>query len=122
VQWVEIGYDDLQTKISSAASSNTYYADATDVDWSKVGGVRQDRLVPADEPVVQSRVAQSDVPQLGTFEVNGKLIGMPFDASFIVTTVNTKDFTAAGAAVAHHHRRPDRSAEEAAGARHEHAA
>jgi multiple sugar transport system substrate-binding protein len=99
VQWVEIGYDDLQTKISSAASSNTYYADATDVDWSKVGEyAKTGWFLPMNQWFSPASL-KSDVPQLGTFEVNGKLIGMPFDASFIVTTVNTKDFTAAGAAV-----------------------
>jgi multiple sugar transport system substrate-binding protein len=99
VQWVEIGYDDLQTKISSAASSNTYYADATDVDWSKVGEYAKTGWFLPMNQWFNPASLKSDVPQLGTFEVNGKLIGMPFDASFIVTTVNTKDFTAAGAAV-----------------------
>ena len=99
VQWVEIGYDDLQTKISSAASSNTYYADATDVDWSKVGEYAKTGWFLPMNQWFNPASLQSDVPQLGTFEVNGKLIGMPFDASFMVTTVNTKDFQAAGAAV-----------------------
>jgi multiple sugar transport system substrate-binding protein len=99
VQWVEIGYDDLQTKISSAASSNTYYADATDVDWSKVGEYAKTGWFLPMNTWFSPAALKSDVPQLGTFEVNGKLIGMPFDASFMVTTVNTKDLAAAGAAV-----------------------
>ena len=37
VNWVNIGWDDLQTKIAAAMSANTYFADAADVDWSKVG-------------------------------------------------------------------------------------
>ena len=37
VNWVNIGWDDLQTKIAAAASAHTYFADAADVDWSKVG-------------------------------------------------------------------------------------
>jgi len=36
-QLVERGWDDLQTKIAAAAAANTYFADVTDVDWSKVG-------------------------------------------------------------------------------------
>jgi multiple sugar transport system substrate-binding protein len=99
VQWVEIGYDDLQTKISSAASSNTYYADATDVDWSKVGEYAKTGWFLPMNQWFDPASLKSDVPQLGTFEVNGKLIGMPFDASFMVTTVNIKDLKAAGAAV-----------------------
>ena len=99
VQWVEIGYDDLQTKISTAASSNTYYADATDVDWSKVGEYAKTGWFLPMNTWFNPSALKADVPQIGTFEVNGKLIGMPFDASFMVTTVNTKDFAASGAAV-----------------------
>jgi multiple sugar transport system substrate-binding protein len=99
VQWVEIGYDDLQTKISSAASSNTYYADATDVDWSHVGEYAKTGWFLPMNTWFNPAALKSDVPQIGTFETGGKLIGMPFDASFMVTTVNTKDFAAAGAAV-----------------------
>ena len=39
---------------------------------------------------------QSDMPQLKTFVSNGQLIGLPFDSSFLVTTVNQKDFAKAG--------------------------
>jgi len=99
VNWVEVGYDDLQTKISSAASSNTYFADATDVDWSRVGEFAKTGWFQPMNQWFNPASLKSDVPQIGTFEVNGKLIGMPFDASFMVTTVNTKDLTAAGAAV-----------------------
>ena len=37
VKWVNIDWDSLQTKISAAATAKTYFADATDVDWSRVG-------------------------------------------------------------------------------------
>src|SRR5437764_1311735 len=37
VKWVNIDWDSLQTKISAAATAHTYFADATDVDWSRVG-------------------------------------------------------------------------------------
>ena len=36
------------------------------------------------------------MPQLNTFVSNNELMGMPFDSSFLVTTVNTKDFAKAG--------------------------
>ena len=35
VKWVNIDWDSLQTKISAAATAKTYFADATDVDWSQ---------------------------------------------------------------------------------------
>ena len=37
VKWSNIDWDSLQTKITAAATANTYFADATDVDWSRVG-------------------------------------------------------------------------------------
>jgi len=37
VNWSYLQWDDLQTKIAAAAEADTYFADVTDVDWSKVG-------------------------------------------------------------------------------------
>ncbi len=37
VNWNYLQWDDLQTKIASAAEANSYFADVADVDWSKVG-------------------------------------------------------------------------------------
>jgi multiple sugar transport system substrate-binding protein len=99
VNWVEIGWDDLQTKIAAAASSNTYYADATDVDWSRVGEYAKTGWFYPLNKWFSPAALKSDVPQIGTFMVNGRLIGMPFDASFMVTTVNTADFRKAGVPV-----------------------
>ena len=96
VNWVEIGWDDLQTKIAAAASSSTYYADATDVDWSRVGEYAKTGWFYPMNKWVSPASLKADVPQLDTFMVNGKLIGMPFDASFMVTTANTRDFKKAG--------------------------
>ncbi len=96
VNWVEIGWDDLQTKIAAAATSNVYFADATDVDWSKVGEyAKTGWFYPLNQWFNPAQL-KPDVPQVDTFEVDGRLIGMPFDASFMVTTVNTKDFRNAG--------------------------
>jgi multiple sugar transport system substrate-binding protein len=39
---------------------------------------------------------KADMPQLNTFVSNKELMGVPFDSSFLVTTVNTKDFAKAG--------------------------
>src|SRR5690348_9805346 len=35
VKWASSDWDSLQTKISAAASANTYFADVTNVDWSR---------------------------------------------------------------------------------------
>ena len=37
VKWTNIDWDSLQTKIAAAATAKTYFADATNVDWSRVG-------------------------------------------------------------------------------------
>jgi multiple sugar transport system substrate-binding protein len=100
VNWVEIGWDDLQTKIAAAASSNSYFADATDVDWSKVGEYAKTGWFLPMGKWFNASSLKADMPQLGTFMTHGELVGMPFDASFIVTTVNSKDFKKAGVSTA----------------------
>src|SRR5579863_2602641 len=94
VNWVNIGWDDLQTKIAAAMSANTYFADAADVDWSKVGEYEKTGWF---EPLNKwfSPASLTDMPQLNTFVSGGKLMGMPFDSSFLVTTVNKNDFAKA---------------------------
>jgi multiple sugar transport system substrate-binding protein len=96
VNWVNIGWDNLQTKIAAAASANTYFADAADVDWSKVGEYQKTGWFYPLNQYFSPAGLQSDMPQLKTFVSNGQLIGLPFDSSFLVTTVNQKDFGKAG--------------------------
>src|SRR5580700_8471904 len=84
VTWVNIGWDDLQTKIAAAASANTYFADAADVDWSKVGEYqRTGWFYPLNKYFSVSGL-QADLPQLNTFVSNNQLMGVPFDSSFLV--------------------------------------
>jgi multiple sugar transport system substrate-binding protein len=96
VNWVNIGWDDLQTKIAAAASANSYFADATDVDWSKVGEYQKTGWFYPLNKYFSVSGLQADLPQLNTFVSNNQLMGVPFDSSFLVTTVNTKDFAQAG--------------------------
>jgi len=96
VNWVNIGWDDLQTKIAAAMSANTYFADAADVDWSKVGEYEKTGWFLPLNKYFSPGGLRSDMPQIDTFVVDNKLMGMPFDSSFLVTTVNTKDFQKAG--------------------------
>ena len=96
VTWVNIGWDDLQTKIAAAAAANTYFADAADVDWSKVGEYQKTGWFYPLNTYFNVASLKSDMPQLNTFVSNNELMGMPFDSSFLVTTVNTKDFAKAG--------------------------
>jgi multiple sugar transport system substrate-binding protein len=96
VTWVNIGWDDLQTKIAAAMTANTYFADAADVDWSKVGEYEKTGWFEPLNKYFNVASLKSDMPQIGTFTSDGKLMGMPFDSSFLVTTVNKKDFAKAG--------------------------
>jgi multiple sugar transport system substrate-binding protein len=96
VNWVNIGWDDLQTKIAAAASANSYFADATDVDWSKVGEYQKTGWFYPLNKYFSVSGLRADLPQLSTFVSDNQLMGVPFDSSFLVTTVNTKDFAKAG--------------------------
>ncbi len=96
VTWVNIGWDDLQTKIAAAASANTYFADAADVDWSKVGEYQRTGWFYPLNKYFSAASLKPDMPQIDTFIANKDLMGMPFDSSFLVTTVNKKDFAKAG--------------------------
>src|SRR5580693_8568963 len=96
VTWVNIGWDDLQTKIAAAAAANTYFADAADVDWSKVGEYQKTGWFYPLNSYFNVASLRADMPQLNTFVSDNELMGMPFDSSFLVTTVNTKDFAKAG--------------------------
>jgi multiple sugar transport system substrate-binding protein len=96
VKWVDIDWDSLQTKISAAAAANTYFADATDVDWSRVGQLGKLGWFYPMEQFVNTKAMAPDMPQIKSFTVGGHVIGIPYDASFMVTTVNKHMFAKAG--------------------------
>ena len=96
VNWVNIDWDSLQTKISAAAAAKTYFADATDVDWSRVGQLGRLGWFYPMENYVKTASMKADMPQLASFTSNGHVIGIPYDASYMVTTVNTAMFAKAG--------------------------
>jgi multiple sugar transport system substrate-binding protein len=97
VKWVNVDWDSLQTKISAAATAKTYFADATDVDWSRVGQLGKLGWFYPMDSYVDTKAMAADVPQLASFTTDGKVVGIPYDASFMVTTVNTAMFAKAGA-------------------------
>jgi multiple sugar transport system substrate-binding protein len=97
VKWVNIDWDSLQTKISAAATAKTYFADATDVDWSRVGQLGKLGWFYPMDTYLDTKSMAADVPQLASFTSGGHVVGIPYDASFMVTTVNTQMFQKAGA-------------------------
>ncbi|HEU5418861.1 MAG TPA: extracellular solute-binding protein [Streptosporangiaceae bacterium] len=96
VKWVNIDWDSLQTKISAAATAKTYFADATDVDWSRVGQLGRLGWFYPMEQFLNTKSLAPDMPQIASFTVGGHVIGIPYDASFMVTTVNKHLFAKAG--------------------------
>lgn len=96
VKWVDIDWDSLQTKISAAATSHTYFADVTDVDWSRVGQLgKLGWFYPMSQYLDVNSMA-ADMPQMSSFKAGGVVYGIPFDSSYMVTTVNKKMFAKAG--------------------------
>jgi multiple sugar transport system substrate-binding protein len=98
VKWTNIDWDSLQTKITAAATAKTYYADATDVDWSRVGQLARLKAFYPMEQLTDTKSLAADMPQLTSFTSGGHVVGIPYDASFDVVTVNKKMFTKAGVA------------------------
>jgi multiple sugar transport system substrate-binding protein len=96
VNWTNIDWDSLQAKIAAGATAKTYFADATDVDWSRVGQLSKLNWFYPMESYVDTKSLTADMPQLASFTLGGHVVGIPFDASFLVTTVNKKMFTKAG--------------------------
>lgn len=96
VHWVNVDWDSLQTKIAAAAEAHAYYADVTDVDWSKVGEYHDlNWFYPLNKYFPLSTL-KGKVPQLNSFIDDGEIVGIPMDSSFLVTTINMKDFAKAG--------------------------
>lgn len=96
VKWSTIDWDSLQTKIAASSAAHTYFADATDVDWSRVGQMGALKWFEPMENYVDTAAYKKDMPQLDSFMADGHVIGIPFDASFLTTTVNQETFQKAG--------------------------
>jgi multiple sugar transport system substrate-binding protein len=96
VKWTNIDWDSLQTKITAAATAKTYFADATDVDWSRVGQLAKLNAFYPMNDYIDTKALAGDMPQLTSFTTRGQVVGIPYDASFDVTTINKKMFDQAG--------------------------
>jgi multiple sugar transport system substrate-binding protein len=96
VNWTNIDWDSLQTKIAAASTAKAYFADATDVDWSRVGQLGRLGWFYPMENYLDTKSLAGDMPQLSSFTSGGHTVGIPYDASFLVTTVNKQIFTKAG--------------------------
>jgi multiple sugar transport system substrate-binding protein len=96
VHWTTIDWDDLQTKIAASSTAKSYFADATDVDWSRVGQLDKLGWFYPMQKYVDTKSLKADMPQMPSFTVGKNVVGIPIDASFMTTTVNKKMFAKAG--------------------------
>src|SRR5689334_8773560 len=76
VKWTNIDWDSLQTKITAAATAKTYFADATDVDWSRVGQLAKLNAFYPMNDYVDTKALAADVPQLTSFTTRGHVVGI----------------------------------------------
>ena len=86
VNWNYLQWDDLQTKIASAAEANSYFADVADVDWSKVGEYYKTKWFKPLNSYFSLSGVKAQYPQATSFIRNNTLMGMPMDGSMLVTT------------------------------------
>jgi multiple sugar transport system substrate-binding protein len=97
VNYTNIEWSSLQTKIAAAAVSNTYFADVTDVDWSKTGEYTKTGWFLPLNKYFSTPTLKSDFPAMDAFiNSKGTYYGIPSDSQFLVTTINVKDLKAAG--------------------------
>ena len=96
VQWTVVDWDKLQEKITESVKTKAYFVDATDVDWSRVGQLSRLYAFYPMEQLMDTKSLAPDMPQLTSFTAGGHVIGIPYDASFDVVTINKTMFAKAG--------------------------
>ncbi len=96
VNWENVDFESMETKIVAASTANTYFADATDVDWSVAGEYAKLKWFYPIEQYLNVQSMMPDVAQLAAFKVGSVYEAVPYDSSFGVTTINTVMFKKAG--------------------------
>lgn len=97
VNYTNLDWGSLQDKIAAAAVSHTYFADVTDVDWSKTGEYSNTGWFVPLNKYFNTAYVKAHFPAMPAFiSPKGTYYGIPGDSQFLVTTVNVKDFKAAG--------------------------
>lgn len=93
VEIAEVGWDDIRTKIATAASAGKSAADVVEVDWSWVG-----EFYAADwlEPLDVSEEDKADMPTIETFTIDDKVLAMPYANDYRISYYNKEQFKKAG--------------------------
>lgn len=93
VEVSEVGWDDIRTKIATAAAGGESVADVVEVDWSWVG-----EFAAADwlEPIALSDADKEDFLTLDTFSIDGNVLALPYANDYRLAYYNKEQFKAAG--------------------------
>src|SRR5258708_29023228 len=90
-----LSWDDIRPKLVTALIAGTAPADVTEFDWSWTG-----QFAAADWYVDLSSAiddeTKNDIKGTSLFNIDGKLLGVPYTNDFRVMLVNKKHFTDAG--------------------------
>ena len=89
----EVGWDDIRSKMVTAAAGKKAVADVVEVDWSWVG-----EFDAADwlEPLEVTEEDKKDMPTLSTFEKGGKILAMPYANDYRLSFINKAQYEKAG--------------------------
>src|SRR5579875_2903199 len=67
-----------------------------DIDWSRVGQLGKLGWFYPMSKYLDVKSMAADMPQMSSFQADGTVYGIPFDSSYMVTTVNQAEFKKAG--------------------------
>jgi multiple sugar transport system substrate-binding protein len=88
-----VSWDDIRNKIAVAANGKKSPADVVEVDWSWVGEFASAGWL---EPVTLSKEDTDDIPSLSSFNVDGKIVAVPYSNDFRIGYYNTEVYKKAG--------------------------
>lgn len=89
----EVSWDDIRDKVAIASSGGSSVADVIEVDWSWVG-----EFYAADwlEPIEMTDEEIADMPTVGTFTKDGKIMALPYANDYRMSYYNSEMFKKAG--------------------------
>ena len=89
----EVSWDDIRDKVAIASSGGSSVADVIEVDWSWVG-----EFYAADwlEPIEMTDEEIADMPTVGTFTKDGKILALPYANDYRMSYYNSEMFKKAG--------------------------
>lgn len=93
VKVVPTNWDDIRTKISTAAVGKNIAADVFEVDWSWVGEFKKAGWI---QPINVSEEDKKDMTTISTFTIDNQLMAMPYSNDYRIGYYNTDMYKKAG--------------------------